>query len=89
MRMRLRYPFFLFFFSLILFQHTVFADDVLIPFGQNTGGAPLWKYKGGGTNLNAIAWKDLAYGEPGWLSSASAFGFGGSPVGNTNVAEDA
>ena len=89
MRMRLRYPFFLFFFSLILFQHTVFADDVLIPFGQNTGGAPLWKYKGGGTNLNAIAWKDLAYGEPGWLSSASAFGFGGSPVRNTNIPEDA
>lgn len=76
----------LFFFS---FQQTAVADDVLIPFGQNQGGAPIWKYKGGGTNLNAVAWKDLAYAEPGWVTAPTAMGFGGVPVRNTNIPEDA
>lgn len=69
---------------------TVKADDILIPFGQNLGSPPAWKYIGGGTNLDAIGWKALAYGEPGWLTGGSALGFGASPpVRNTNIPEDA
>lgn len=37
------------------FSRQATADDVLIAFGQNLAGAPAWKYKGGGTNLNAVA----------------------------------
>lgn len=71
------------------FSCQAFADDVLIAFGQNLAGAPAWRYKGGGTNLNAIAWKDLAYGEPGWVTGNSALGFGTNPpVRNTAIPEN-
>jgi predicted MPP superfamily phosphohydrolase len=77
-------------FTVLLFISTVIiADDILIPFGQNLGGPPAWKYKGGGTNLDAIAWKALAYGEPSWVTGGSALGFGGGPVRNTSIPEDA
>ncbi|MGB4844998.1 MAG: metallophosphoesterase [Ferruginibacter sp.] len=64
------------------------ADDILIPFGQNLGSPPSWKYKGGGTNLDAIAWKTLGYAEPGWVTGGSALGFGGGPVRNTTIPTD-
>ncbi len=66
------------------------ADVVFFPFGQNLGGAPAWKYKGGGTNLDAVAWKDLAYAEPSWVTGSSALGFGTNPpVRNTAIPENA
>ena len=67
------------------FSIAVLADDVIIPYGKNNAIGPQWKYKGGGTNLDAIAWKALAYGEPGWLTvNKSAFGYGaGTPLMNT------
>jgi hypothetical protein len=66
------------------------ADVVFFPFGQNLGGAPAWKYKGGGTNLDAVAWKSLAYAEPSWVNGSSALGFGANPpVRNTAIPEDA
>jgi len=71
------------------FSNTILADDILIPFGQNLASPPTWKYKGGGTNLDAVLWKDLAYGEPGWVTGGSAFGFGGGPVRNTSIPENA
>ena len=75
---------------LLFFSNGIKADDVLIPFGQNLASPPIWKYKGGGTNLNAVAWKDLAYAEPGWVSGGSALGFGTNPpVRNTAIPEDA
>lgn len=71
------------------FSRQALADDVLIAFGQNLAGAPAWRYKGGGTNLNAIAWKDLAYGEPGWVTGNAALGFGTNPpVRNTAIPEN-
>ncbi|HNU89698.1 MAG TPA: metallophosphoesterase family protein, partial [Ferruginibacter sp.] len=71
------------------FSRQATADDVLIAFGQNLAGAPAWKYKGGGTNLNAVAWKNLAYAEPGWLTGNSALGFGANPpVRNTAIPEN-
>lgn len=73
----------------VFFSIDVRADDILIPFGQNLGGAPAWKYKGGGTNLDAVAWKTLAYAEPSWVTGNSALGFGGGPVRNTSIPEDA
>ncbi len=75
------------FFNLLLFA-SASADDILIPFGQNAPGAPSWKYKGGGTNLNAVSWKSLAYAETGWLTGTSAFGFGSGPTRNTTIPED-
>jgi len=80
---------FLFTILCLLTSVSIKADDILIPFGQNLSSPPTWKYKGGGTNLNAVAWKTLAYAEPGWVSGGSAFGFGGSPVRNTNIPENA
>ena len=67
------------------------ADDVIIPYGKNNAIGPQWKYKGGGTNLDAIAWKALAYGEPGWLTTKkSAFSYGaGTPLMNTVLPQDA
>ncbi len=86
--MRSRYSFLIILLSL-LFSQQATADDVLIAFGQNLAGAPAWKYKGGGTNLNAVAWKDLAYAEPGWLTGNSALGFGTNPpVRNTAIPEN-
>lgn len=65
------------------------ADVMFFPFGQNLGGAPAWKYKGGGTNLDAVAWKDLAYAEPSWVTGNAALGFGASPpVRNTAIPEN-
>lgn len=64
------------------------ADDILIPFGQNLGSPPSWNFKGGGTNLDAVAWKTLGYAEPGWVNGGSALGFGGGPVRNTTILQD-
>lgn len=74
--------------TLLLLSGSTKADDILIPFGQNLAGAPTWKYKGGGTNLDAVAWKTLGYAEPGWVSGASALGFGGGPSRNTSIPEN-
>lgn len=76
------------FISALLFSVNANADDILIPFGQNLGSPPAWKYKGGGTNLDAVSWKALAYAEPSWVSGGSALGFGGGPVRNTSIPED-
>lgn len=66
------------------------ADDTYFTFGQNLGGAPQWKYIGGGTNLDGIPWKGIAYPETGWLTANAALGFGtGTPVRNTAIPEDA
>lgn len=65
------------------------GDVVIFPFGENLGGAPAWKYKGGGTNLDGVNWKDLAYAEPSWLTANSALGFGASPPPrNTAIPEN-
>ena len=81
-------PFILFSFLVLITLHGK-ADDIWIPFGQNLVNPPLWKYKGGGTNLDAVAWKTLAYAEPGWVSGGSALGFGSSPpVRNTAIPEN-
>jgi uncharacterized repeat protein (TIGR01451 family) len=75
---------------LLFFFSNVKANDTLITFGQNLPAAPAWRYKGGGTNLDAIAWKAIGYGEPGWLTANSALGFGTNPpVRNTAIPEDA
>jgi uncharacterized repeat protein (TIGR01451 family) len=75
---------------LLLANSNVKANDTLIKFGQNLPTAPVWKYIGGGTNLDAEVWKGIAYGEPGWLTANSALGFGGSPPArNTAIPEDA
>jgi uncharacterized repeat protein (TIGR01451 family) len=65
------------------------ANDTLVKFGQNLATAPAWRYLGGGTNLDAVAWKALAYGEPSWLTGNSALGFGTNPpVRNTAIPEN-
>lgn len=65
------------------------GDLVIFPFGQNLAGPPSWNYKGGGTNLDGIAWKDLGYAEPGWINASSALGFGSSPPPrNTAIPEN-
>lgn len=80
---------FLFIIVSLFISNSIKADDILIPFGQNLGSPPTWKYKGGGTNLDAIAWKTLAYAEPSWVSGGSALGFGGGPSRNTAIPQDA
>ena len=81
-------PFILFSFLVLITLHGK-ADDIWIPFGQNGLNPPVWKYKGGGTNLDAVSWKTLAYAEPGWVSGGSALGFGSSPpVRNTAIPEN-
>ena len=67
------------------------ADDVIIPYGENITipAAPVWKFLGGGTNLNATNWKLNSYNDAGWISGGSAFGFGGSPSRNTEIPQDA
>jgi uncharacterized repeat protein (TIGR01451 family) len=69
---------------------TANANDTLVRFGQNQAGAPQWSYIGGGTNLDAAAWKTLAYTETGWLTGIpSAMGFGTNPPArNTAIPED-
>ena len=75
---------------LFILPLTIKADDIIIPFGQNMASAPQWKYKGGGTNLDAVLWKAIGYGEPGWLAGNAALGFGVSPpVRSTAIPEDA
>jgi uncharacterized repeat protein (TIGR01451 family) len=77
---------------IVLLCNQVKANDTLVRFGQNLGGAAQWSYKGGGTNLDAVpTWKTLAYAEPGWLTlRPQAFGFGANPpVRNTAIPEDA
>ena len=77
------------FFFPVFITSNVKADDIWIPFGQNLLNPPVWKYKGGGTNLDAVAWKTLGYAEPGWVSGGSALGFGTSvPVRNTTLPEN-
>ncbi len=81
-------PFILFSILIFIALHGK-ADDIWIPFGQNGVNPPIWKYKGGGTNLDAVSWKTLAYAEPGWVSGGSALGFGSSaPVRNTAIPEN-
>jgi uncharacterized repeat protein (TIGR01451 family) len=77
-------------FLIVLFNNQIKANDTLVHLGKNLATAPLWSYKGGGTNLDAVAWKALAYAEPGWLTARpSAFGFGSNPpVRNTAIPED-
>lgn len=67
----------------ILYANQAHANDTLIKFGQNLAGAAQWKYLGGGTNLDALSWKALAYAEPGWLTGTSALGAGTSNLTNT------
>ena len=55
-----------------LLTQFLFANDILIPFGQTNTAAPQWKYKGGGTNLDGTSWRDLSYTEIGWLTGKSA-----------------
>jgi hypothetical protein len=66
------------------------ANDTLIQFGQNLPSGPQWSYKGGGTNLDAVAWKTAAYFEPGWLTAQpSALRFGTNPpASNTTIPGD-
>ncbi len=76
---------------IIIFLHISYgvkADDILIPFGQNLASPPSWRYKGGGTNLDAVAWKTLGYAEPSWVTGGSALGFGSGPVRNTSIPEN-
>ncbi len=76
---------------LVIISINAKADDVIIPYGKNNVIGPVWKYKGGGTNLDAVSWKVSAYGEPGWITSnKSAFGYGtGLPVKNSTIPADA
>jgi hypothetical protein len=75
---------------LVISKETSAANDTLIKFGQNLMPAAAWKYKGGGTNLDAVSWKDIGYAEPGWLTANTAMGFGvNPPVRNTAIPEDA
>jgi UDP-2,3-diacylglucosamine pyrophosphatase LpxH len=68
---------------------TINANDTLIKFAQPLASAPLWSYKGGGTNLDAVAWKIAGYGEPSWLTLRPApFGFGTTPTKNTTIPLD-
>jgi uncharacterized repeat protein (TIGR01451 family) len=87
--MKIIYPLLLSFFT-VFAKSTVKANDTLIHFGQNNAGAAQWNYKGGGTNLDTIAWKAIGYSEPGWLTARSqAFGFGSNPpVRNTAIPTD-
>ncbi|UEG51084.1 metallophosphoesterase family protein [Ferruginibacter lapsinanis] len=74
----------------LLFTHFLFANDILISFGETSANAPEWKYKGGGSNYDAVGWKDLSYPASDWLTGKSALGFGTNPpVRNTNILEDA
>ncbi len=70
---------------------TAKADDIIIPYGENITipAAPVWKYRGGGTNLHATTWRLNTYNDAAWVSGGSAFGFGGSPSRNTEILQDA
>ena len=76
----------------LCFSVSTKADDIIIPFGKNNlnkFNSP-WKYKGGGTNLDAVAWKAIGYAETGWLTTnRSAFGYGTVPIKNTTLPQDA
>ncbi|MGG9971156.1 metallophosphoesterase [Ferruginibacter sp. SUN002] len=75
---------------LLIFCQCLLANDILIPFGQASSSAPEWKYKGGGSNYDAVSWKDLLYTASDWLTGKSALGFGTNPPArNTNIPEDA
>ena len=76
---------------LVLINISAKADDILIPFGlANNAAGTAWKYKGGGTNLDAVVWKSLTYAEPSWATGNSALGFGASPpLRSTAIPEDA
>jgi predicted MPP superfamily phosphohydrolase len=71
-----------------LFTNIATADDTLIPFGGTTASPPVWKYRGGNTNLNGQLWKDLTYSETGWATGGSALGFGAGPAENTVILQD-
>jgi hypothetical protein len=59
---------------------TPLSDVVIFPFGiNNNNAATTWSYKGGGTNLDGMPWKALAYAEPSWTSGNAALGFGANP----------
>ncbi len=78
-------------FALLFFNITTKADDILIPFGGNTGAsAPAWKYRGGNTNLDGQAWKTLSFSETGWATGGSALGFASAaaPVRTTTLLQD-
>jgi hypothetical protein len=72
----------------ILYANDSFANDTLIKFGQNLAGAPQWKYRGGGTNLDAAAWKTLAYTETNWQTGNAALGAGTVAPINTTLPAD-
>ncbi|MES2430560.1 MAG: metallophosphoesterase family protein [Bacteroidota bacterium] len=74
----------------LFFVNNLFANDILLGFGGTSASAPLWKYKGGGSNYDGTNWKDLAFTETNWLSGKSALGFGTNPPArNTAIPEDA
>ena len=74
-------------FAFIAFKSS--ANDTLVKFAQPLASAPLWSYKGGGTNLDAVTWKSAGYGEPSWLTNRAApFGFGTTPTRNTTIPLD-
>ncbi|MEO6404232.1 MAG: metallophosphoesterase family protein [Ferruginibacter sp.] len=76
-------------FIFLLVTTFVKADDIIFPMGQNLGGAPAWKYKGGGNNFDGTLWKTLSFSETSWLTTNSAIGFGNStPVRSTDIPTD-
>ncbi len=76
---------------LLLFSvNNLFANDILLGFGGTSASAPDWKYKGGGSNYDAVNWKDLSYAASDWITGKSALGFGTNPPAhNTAIPEDA
>jgi Calcineurin-like phosphoesterase/Purple acid Phosphatase, N-terminal domain len=65
------------------------ANDTLIKFAQPLATAPTWNYKGGGTNLDAVAWKVAGYAEPSWLlNRAAPLGFGTLPTNPVTLARN-
>jgi predicted MPP superfamily phosphohydrolase len=69
-------------FFLISFSNLAIADDIIIPFGANSGAvaSSAWKYLGGGTNLDAASpsWKSASYSDGSWINGYSALGFFGA-----------
>ncbi len=75
----------------LFFQtNNLFANDIILAFGGTNASAPEWKYKGGGSNYDAVNWKDLSYPASDWVTGKSALGFGiNPPLRNTPIPEDA
>lgn len=74
---------------LVFITVSIKANDTLIKFAQPLASAPQWNYKGGGTNLDAIAWKIVGYAEPSWLlNRAAPLGFGTLPTNPVTLARN-